>query len=179
MLYLLRICIGVPVCCWCLMPSLSHKAPRARSRGSTTLLVLALLTGVLFGVGLFTFGYAQGASYLTDDPAACVNCHVMRVEYDGWMKASHRKAAVCNDCHTPSGFFGKYSTKAQNGFWHSFYFTTGWFPDHIRLRPRNVAVTENACLKCHAAITESIQATRRHGEGASCISCHSGVGHEN
>ena len=27
--------------------------------------------GSLLGVGLFTFGYARGASYLTGDPAAC------------------------------------------------------------------------------------------------------------
>jgi len=161
------------------MPKLSLKALRGRSNGSAAISALALLAGILFGVGLFTFGYARGTSYLTDDPAACVNCHVMRGEYEGWMKASHRNAAVCNDCHTPPGFLGKHSTKALNGFWHSFYFTTGWFPDHIRLRPRNIAVTEKACLKCHAAITEGIQATRRHSEGVSCIGCHSSVGHVN
>ncbi len=147
--------------------------------GSVAVSILALLAGILLGVGFFTFGYARGASYLTDDPAACVNCHVMRGEYEGWMKASHRKAAVCNDCHTPAGLVGKYSTKALNGFWHSFYFTTGWFPDRIRLRSRNVAVTEEACLKCHAAMTQGIQAIRGHNETVSCLGCHSGVGHGN
>jgi hypothetical protein len=29
----------------------------------------------------------------------------------------HRAAAVCNDCHTPPGLLGKYTTKALNGFW--------------------------------------------------------------
>ena len=36
------------------------------------------------GIGAYTFVYARGASYLTNDPAACVNCHVMREPYDGW-----------------------------------------------------------------------------------------------
>jgi cytochrome c nitrite reductase small subunit len=136
-----------------------------------------MLTGGFVGVGLFTFGYARGAAYLTDDPAACLNCHVMRAEYEGWMKASHRKAAVCNDCHTPHGFVAKYSTKAQNGFWHSFYFTTGWFADQIALRPHSLAITERACLKCHAGITDGIQALRGHRDGVSCVRCHPDVGH--
>jgi cytochrome c nitrite reductase small subunit len=68
--------------------------------------------------------YARGGSYLTDDPAACANCHVMREQYDGWIAASHRAVAVCNDCHTPPGLLGKYATKARNGFWHSVAFTS-------------------------------------------------------
>ncbi|HBY60181.1 MAG TPA: cytochrome c nitrite reductase small subunit, partial [Solibacterales bacterium] len=87
-------------------------------------LLLALFLGVSLGVGLFTFGYAQGSSYLTDDPAACGNCHVMRENVESWQKSSHRKAAVCNDCHTPPGMIPKYSTKALNGVFHSWAFTT-------------------------------------------------------
>jgi nitrate/TMAO reductase-like tetraheme cytochrome c subunit len=25
----------------------------------------------------------------------------MREQFDGWLRASHRAVAVCNDCHTP------------------------------------------------------------------------------
>jgi cytochrome c nitrite reductase small subunit len=82
---------------------------------------------VIAGIGGFTFIYARGYSYLTNDPAACANCHVMREQFDGWVKSSHRAVAGCNDCHTPPGFAGKYYTKARNGFWHSFYFTNGGF----------------------------------------------------
>ena len=92
-------------------------------RGSAVPILLGILTGAFVGVGVYTFGYAQGASYLTNDPAACVNCHVMREQYEGWMKGSHGKVAVCNDCHAPAGFFGKYMTKAINGFNHSLAFT--------------------------------------------------------
>jgi formate-dependent nitrite reductase cytochrome c552 subunit len=79
-------------------------------------LILVVAVGFALGVDACTFVYARGASYLTNDPAACANCHVMRVQYDGWIAGSHR-AAVCNDCHTPPGPLGKHTTKALNGFW--------------------------------------------------------------
>lgn len=139
--------------------------------------ILAVLWGVLLGVGIFTFGYAQGAAYLTNDPAACANCHVMREQYAGWMKASHRNAAVCNDCHAPSGLVGKYTTKALNGFLHSWAFTTGWFPDRIRITGRNHRVTEGTCLGCHATITSALGTAREHRETEDCLRCHRGVGH--
>ena len=44
-------------------------------------LVLGVVVGVAFGIGLYTFAYAKGWSYLSDDPAACANCHVMREQY--------------------------------------------------------------------------------------------------
>jgi cytochrome c nitrite reductase small subunit len=140
-------------------------------------LALAILLGAMLGVGLFTFGYARGAAYLTNDPKACVNCHVMRVQYDGWLKSSHGKVAVCNDCHTPPGLIGKYSTKAINGFFHSLAFTTQRFPDEIYITKRNHDVTERACLKCHEDIVMGIRATREHRQDVSCIGCHRNVGH--
>ena len=141
--------------------------------------VLGLAIGIAAGVGAYTFAYAKGWSYLTDNAAACANCHVMQEQYDGWLKSSHRSAAVCNDCHTPATFLGKYSTKARNGFWHSFYFTTGWFEDNIQMRPHSRAVAEGACRKCHQQMVEAIEGP--HGGKAvaatSCISCHRSVGH--
>ena len=141
---------------------------------------MAALVGVAAGVGGFTFVYARGASYLTNDPQACVNCHVMRDQYDGWVKSSHRAVAACNDCHTPPDLVGKYATKASNGFWHSFYFTTGTFPEPIRITPRNRAVTERACRHCHAVVVEAMVADREGHAGrdaVSCLRCHGSVGH--
>ena len=145
--------------------------------GGITPVLLAGIVGVLLGVGLFTFGYARGASYLTDDPAACGNCHVMRENVESWRKSSHGKVAVCNDCHTPPGFVGKYTTKAVNGFFHSLAFTTQRFPDDIYITERNFKVTEKACLKCHEDIVSGIRATREHRQDVSCIACHRAVGH--
>ena len=144
----------------------------------SSVVLLAVLVGLFVGLGMYTFVYAKGYSYLTNDPAACANCHVMRDHYEAWEKASHRAVAVCNDCHTPAGLVPKYVTKARNGFWHSFYFTMGGYPDPLRITDRNFDVTEHACRKCHEEMTASIDATQHHGETSmSCVRCHSTVGH--
>jgi cytochrome c nitrite reductase small subunit len=140
-------------------------------------IMIGMAVGTVIGLGSYTFLYARGASYLTDNPAACANCHIMQEQFDGWVKASHRAAAACNDCHTPAGFLPKYATKALNGFWHSFAFTTGRFPEPIRIGARNHAVTEQTCRTCHQAIVEAIEGPHRQGASLSCIRCHSEVGH--
>ncbi len=146
------------------------------TRETRILVVLAVAVGVAAGIGGYTFVYARGASYLTNDPAACANCHVMREQYDAWRKSSHRAVAVCNDCHTPHALAGKYATKGLNGFWHSFFFTTGLFPEPIRITPRNRAVAEAACRRCHAETVD--QMTGVHGRGdVECLRCHRSVGH--
>jgi len=153
----------------------------------------AVTAGAAAGVGAYTFVYARGASYLTNDPAACANCHIMAEHFAAWTRSSHRAVAVCNDCHTPKGLIPKYMTKASNGFWHSFAFTTGRFPDPLRIKPRNHDITEHACRKCHAELTESIDAAvhasvavapaaiagsaLRGAEELTCSRCHRHVGH--
>ena len=82
----------------------------------------------------------------------------------------------CNDCHTPAGLVGKYTTKASNGFWHSFAFTTGRFHEPIDITSRNRAVTEKACRHCHGAIVDAIEPHPR-GQAIACIACHASVGH--
>lgn len=142
-----------------------------------TTVFLGISAGLAAGISGFTFVYAEGYAYLTDDPAACANCHVMRSQHDGWMKSSHRAAATCNDCHTPSGFFAKYATKVSNGFWHSFAFTSGRFPDPIQIKSHNREVAEGSCAKCHADMVESIGAAHPQSESVSCVRCHGSVGH--
>jgi cytochrome c nitrite reductase small subunit len=146
---------------------------------SRLLIVAALLVGLTVGIGGYTFVYAKGYSYLSNDPQACANCHVMRDHYRAWTRSSHRAVAVCNDCHTPPGTIPKYMTKAQNGFWHSFYFTTGRYPDPLRITPRNHQVTELTCRKCHTELTASIDPfhTDTGRGGLSCTKCHHEVGH--
>lgn len=142
------------------------------------LVSFVVLLGVAAGLGFFTFGYAKGASYLTNNPSACANCHVMQAHYDDWRHSSHRSVAVCNDCHTPPGLVPKYVVKAKNGFWHSFYFTLGGFHEPIRITEGNRRVTEQACRKCHSAIVEAIDPhPTDDSDATSCIRCHSTVGH--
>jgi cytochrome c nitrite reductase small subunit len=140
-------------------------------------IAIAATLGMLLAVGGYTFIYAKGYSYVTNDPAACANCHVMENHYRAWMKSSHRIVAVCNDCHTPPGIVPKYSTKAINGFNHSFAFTTGRFPEPLRITRRNAEVTEKACRKCHEEIVSAIEGPDPHTNRLSCIRCHATVGH--
>ena len=146
------------------------------TRPGIVLGALGISLGAAIGIGAYTFVYARGASYMTNDPKACANCHVMQGHYDGWIKSSHRSVAVCNDCHTPPGLVPKYLTKASNGFWHSFAFTTGRFPDPLRIKPHNHEITEQSCRKCHADVVTAMDGP--HGQtSVSCVRCHSSVGH--
>ncbi len=139
--------------------------------------ILGLAIGVVVGLGGYTFTYAKGYAYLTNDPQACANCHVMREQFDGWIKSSHRSVAVCNDCHTPHDLVGKYTTKGLNGFWHSFYFTTGRFPEPIQITERNRRITEEACRSCHEDIVQAIEPSHAESQELSCLKCHRSVGH--
>ena len=151
-------------------------------RGRWLLVITAGLTGVAIGLGGWTFVYAKGYSYLTNDPQACANCHIMDEHYAAWQKSSHHAVAVCNDCHTPhDNLMAKYAVKAKNGFWHSFYFTTGTFPYPIRITPPNHEVVEEACRYCHETIAETIDhgltADADQSEAPDCTHCHRYVGH--
>lgn len=140
---------------------------------------LAVLVGALVGLGVFTFGYANGVAYFGSDPATCAQCHAMDEQYDAWRKGSHANAATCNDCHSPhDNFVYKYINKADNGFWHALKFTTEDYPENIEIREVNRRVTESACLYCHGDLVHGIQMTKApEDEPMSCIRCHSDVGH--
>ncbi len=140
-------------------------------------IVLGVTVGGIVGMGSFTFIYADGASYMFDDPMTCANCHIMNDHYDSWIKSSHKNVATCNDCHTPEGFFYKYLIKAVNGYNHSLAFTTGNFHEPIQIREFNRQITENACRKCHSDIVHSVDSFPEKLGALSCIRCHDGVGH--
>lgn len=48
--------------------------------------IIAAMVGVVAGIGLFTFQYAEGLSYFSTDPRACANCHIMNDQYASWSK---------------------------------------------------------------------------------------------
>jgi cytochrome c nitrite reductase small subunit len=138
-------------------------------------LVLCVLVGALLGAGTFTVQYAEGLSYLSNDPKACVNCHIMRDQYDGWQKASHHAVATCNDCHVPHQTIPKYLVKAENGFWHSKGFTLQDFHEPIMLRPVSSRILQANCVTCHRDLVNDILG---HGkETTNCLHCHAAVGH--
>jgi cytochrome c nitrite reductase small subunit len=142
-------------------------------------LLPSLLTGVLLGVGFFTFHFAEGLSYFSNDPNACANCHVMREYLDSWQKSSHHGRAVCNDCHAPSHLAAKLWTKADNGWNHSVKFTLRTFSDPIRIRSVNSGRLRANCIRCHEELTADIRMAPAHSRAAEldCVHCHAGVGH--
>jgi cytochrome c nitrite reductase small subunit len=143
------------------------------------LLLLSLL-GVFLGASGYTFYYAQGASYLSRDPRACVNCHIMRDQYDSWTKSSHHAVATCVDCHIPHQFVPKYLVKLENGYAHSTAFTFQNFDEPIRIRDRNARVLEANCVACHQATVDNLLLRHDPAERAdakSCVHCHVSVGH--
>jgi cytochrome c nitrite reductase small subunit len=147
------------------------------SKIGKTRIIVSILTGVLLGVGTYTFIYAKGVSYFSDDPAACANCHIMNAQYNGWVKSSHHAVAVCNDCHTPKGFVDKYFTKGLNGFNHSAAFTTGWYRYPIQIGDRNKRIVEESCRTCHSAVVELMERYADPDEPILCSRCHDTVGH--
>ena len=148
----------------------------ARSKFLYSVLIISI--GLLGGLGAYTFNYAEGLSYLSNDPAACKNCHIMNDQYDSWRKGPHHAVATCNDCHVPRGFFEKYIAKAKNGYHHSKGFTLQDFQEPIRIKPGNSKILEKNCLGCHGdfvhdALTSRVSST----EELNCVHCHRGVGH--
>lgn len=141
--------------------------------------IVGVAGGTAIAVGVFTFGYAKGYSYLSNNAVSCANCHIMNEQYDGWLKSSHKDVATCNDCHTPHNIIGKYATKANNGFWHSYYFTVGGFHEPIQMTTRSREITEASCRVCHQTMVESITVSHQEelSEEVSCIRCHRSVGH--
>lgn len=142
-------------------------------------LALCVLGGIALGTGAYTYHYGEGFSYLSNDPKACINCHIMRDAYDGWVKSSHHAVATCNDCHTPHDLIGKYVVKAENGFWHSKAFTLQDFRDPLAIRPKNSVVLQESCVHCHSELVSDIlgHGGSRDGGAASCVRCHVSVGH--
>lgn len=146
-------------------------------------ILLSVALGALAGLGGYTYRYAEGLSYFKTDPEACVNCHIMQPQYDGWSKASHRDVAVCVDCHLPQDFVPKYIAKAENGWRHGKLFTTQTFREPIEIQPAGSAILQANCERCHAELTDAMTSLTAHERGShldqrfGCVHCHRTVGH--
>jgi cytochrome c nitrite reductase small subunit len=138
------------------------------------LLCTAALGGLL-GIGAVTFVYAEGASYLSEDPHACVNCHIMRGQFDSWQKASHHTVANCVDCHLPHALVPKYIGKAEHGWNHSVAFTLQNFHEPIQISRRSSQALQGNCVRCHGGLVHD-QVQGVYG-APRCVRCHGDVGH--
>jgi len=152
-------------------------SPTSEKSSAKGLIVLATLIGLLAGVGGYTFLYAEGLSYMSSDPKACVNCHIMQPQYDSWQKASHHSVATCVDCHLPHNFFGKWFAKGENGFHHSKAFTFQDFHEPIMIHSKNSGILQENCLYCHAALVHDLVIQAGEEDEVQCVHCHRTVGH--
>jgi cytochrome c nitrite reductase small subunit len=140
--------------------------------------MLGVPVGLLAGLGFFTFNYAEGLSYLSSDPQACVNCHIMRPQFDSWQKGSHHSAAKCVDCHLPHDFIGKYLAKSNNGYHHSKGFTLQDFHEPVMIKPGNSRILQDNCLRCHEGMVHDLVAGATTDlQSVECVHCHRSAGH--
>lgn len=141
--------------------------------------VVVVLLGIFFGMILFTLHVGRATSYLSDDPAACVNCHVMAPQFATWQNSSHGRFTVCNDCHVPqNSIFEKYFFKASDGLRHSYMFTFRLEPQVIRIHEAGRNAVQKNCIRCHSEQIHPIsvraitaQSIQEYGEGY-CWDCH-------
>lgn len=146
--------------------------------GPGLLLLGVCVLGIPAGLGAFTFVYAKGLSYLSPDPRACVNCHVMNDQYDAWLKSGHRHTATCVECHLPARGLAKWMAKADHGFRHSAAFTLQNFKEPIEITPDDRQLVQDNCVRCHGAFVHAVFASPgpvRHE--LDCMHCHAGAGH--
>lgn len=143
-----------------------------------------LSLGVFLGLGFYILKLSNAASYLSDDPKACMNCHVMTPQYLTWNKSSHREVASCNDCHVPQdNVFNQYYFKAMDGLYHSAIFTLRAEPEVIVARESSAAVIQNNCIRCHdsrvidAKLMATVENHESHRTDRTCWECHREVPH--
>lgn len=138
-----------------------------------------LMTSTFCGIGLLILHVSNATSYLSDDPKACINCHIMTPQYATWKHGSHGRITTCNDCHVPhDNIFRKYYFKAQDGMRHSFLFTFHLEPQVIRVHEAGTKVIMENCQRCHQPLLQesTLGKTRPtdilHGNGKLCWECH-------
>ncbi len=140
---------------------------------------VAIAVGTLTGLGGLAAYVGNATSYLSDDPRACMNCHVMAPQFATWERSSHARVTVCNDCHVPhDNPFRKYAFKAMDGTRHSFMFTFRMEPQVIRIHEAGASVVQQNCIRCHSHQVQNVNEKfvtftgAEHGAGKLCWDCH-------
>ncbi len=149
------------------------------------ILPLFIVAGLVVGLGGYTMYMSRAHSYLSDDPAACINCHIMTPYYQSWDHSSHGRWATCNDCHVPhNNVLNKYYFKAKDGLYHAAVFTMKAEPQNLRPRDESYEVIMQNCIRCHTQLNQDFVKTgmlsyadTQKGEGKACWDCHRDVPH--
>ena len=136
--------------------------------------VICVLVGMVVGGAIITARLGNAASYLSNAPETCMNCHVMTDAYASWRRGSHGKVAVCVDCHIPhSNPVAKFAFKGMDGMKHSYVFTARTEPQVLRLSKGAIPVVQANCLRCHSNYFDMVRLAGP--EERKCWDCHSNV----
>jgi nitrate/TMAO reductase-like tetraheme cytochrome c subunit len=110
----------------------------------------------------------------TEAPAFCNRCHEMTPYHEAWAAGPHASVA-CVDCHVDAGTVNhiKHKVIAAKELWV-----------HLTGDPRfpqgTADVPDARCVICHDKVRESTGprfSHKKHAGAATCVSCHSQVGH--
>ena len=135
---------------------------------------ISILVGMAVGATVITARLGNAASYLSDSPETCMNCHVMTDAYASWQRGSHGKVARCTDCHVPhSNPIAKLAFKGMDGLKHSYVFTARSEPQVLRLSAGAIPVVQANCLRCHSNRFKMIRLAGP--DERKCWDCHSNV----
>jgi cytochrome c nitrite reductase small subunit len=141
---------------------------------------------VAIGVFVYLVNASRALSYLSADPKACINCHVMNTSYATWQHSAHGRDVTCIQCHLPTGsVVDKYLAKMRDGWNHSSAFTMNTFAQRIRISDDAAERVQTNCISCHAVVTGTIRANsdRYHDFTGTakvdrkCWECHRDVPH--
>lgn len=144
-----------------------------------------VICGAFAGLFIYTFFTSRAYSYLSNDPATCVNCHIMGPYYATWMHSSHGRNTTCNDCHVPQDNKIKgYYFKATDGLRHSAIFTIRGENQAIQAIEASSQVIMDNCIRCHTQLNTEFVNTGRKGYkemqdigGKACWDCHRDIPH--
>ncbi len=148
-------------------------------------IIAIVLLGVIGGNGMLFLYVLRAHTYLSDDPAACVNCHIMAPYYATWFHSSHSRDATCNDCHVPhENAVKKWVFKGMDGMRHVAVYLAKGESQVLQAIPESSKVIMNNCIRCHTQLnTEFVKTGRidymltQVGEGKACWDCHRDVPH--
>jgi len=126
--------------------------------------VSLILSGVIVGLGGLFFYLLRMQTYLIgDDPAACVNCHIMTPYYATWAHSSHGRDATMK---------------------HVAYFVTKSERQAIMAEEASAEVIMDNCIRCHKDLNTRVVRTGKidymeaqRGAGKACWDCHHEVPH--
>ena len=150
------------------------------------MVTLSILCGVIVGLtGLFFYLLRMHTYIIGDDPAACINCHIM----SPIMLRGHTLHMLVTPHVTIVTFpndnvAAHYAFKGMDGMKHVAYFVTFNESQTIQAESASAEVIMDNCIRCHKQLNQEFVNTGRidymeaqRGEGKACWDCHRDVAH--